>query len=58
MRGSGKTHIGQLASAALGWPFLDADVYFEEKHGLTVREYVHEKVCYLTHSIIVPLMVV
>ncbi|KAL1664916.1 EPSP synthase-domain-containing protein [Schizophyllum commune] len=43
MRGSGKTHIGQLASAALGWPFLDADVYFEEKHGLTVREYVHEK---------------
>ncbi|TRM59087.1 EPSP synthase-domain-containing protein [Schizophyllum amplum] len=42
MRGSGKTHVGQLAGAALGWSFRDADVLFEEKHGVTVREYVHQ----------------
>jgi len=39
MRGSGKTFIGELAAATLGWTFVDADVYFEQKiSGL--RDYV------------------
>ncbi|EPQ51509.1 Pentafunctional AroM protein [Gloeophyllum trabeum ATCC 11539] len=42
MRGSGKTFIGELAASTLGWPFVDADVYFTEKHQTGVREYVHQ----------------
>ncbi|KAH9960636.1 aromatic amino acid family biosynthesis-like protein [Russula dissimulans] len=39
MRGSGKTFIGELAAATLGWTFVDADAYFEQKlSGL--RDYV------------------
>ncbi|PWN28555.1 Shikimate dehydrogenase [Jaminaea rosea] len=34
MRGSGKTHLGQVAARALSRTFLDADVLFEEKHGV------------------------
>ncbi|KAG1804281.1 EPSP synthase-domain-containing protein [Suillus variegatus] len=41
MRGSGKTHIGTLASAALSRPFIDADHFFEAKHNIGVREFVH-----------------
>ena len=43
MRGSGKTFIGELAASALKWSFVDADVYFQEKHQQGVREFVHEK---------------
>lgn len=42
MRGSGKTFIGQLASNELGWGFVDADVAFEEKHKIGVREFVQQ----------------
>ncbi|KAG2365822.1 Pentafunctional AroM protein [Suillus spraguei] len=41
MRGSGKTHVGTLASAALSRRFIDADAYFEAKHNIGVREFVH-----------------
>ncbi|KAF9653571.1 aromatic amino acid family biosynthesis-like protein [Thelephora ganbajun] len=40
MRGSGKTHIGELAALSLGWPFLDADHYFEEKYQIGIKEFV------------------
>lgn len=40
MRGSGKTYIGELAALSLGWPFVDADYYFQEKHQLVVKEFV------------------
>ena len=42
MRGSGKTTIGRLAADALGWKFLDADIEFEERHQIGVREFVHK----------------
>ncbi|KAH7926602.1 Pentafunctional AroM protein [Leucogyrophana mollusca] len=42
MRGSGKTHVGELAATALGWPFVDADTYFGEKENIGVREYVQK----------------
>lgn len=41
MRGSGKTHIGTLASTVLSRRFIDADAYFEAKHNIGVREFVH-----------------
>ncbi|KAG1883784.1 EPSP synthase-domain-containing protein [Suillus subluteus] len=40
MRGSGKTHVGTLASATLSRRFIDADTYFEAKHNIGVREFV------------------
>jgi len=40
MRGSGKTHIGELAALSLGWPFLDADQHFEKKYQIGVKEFV------------------
>lgn len=42
MRGSGKTFIGQLAAATLDWSFVDADIAFEEKHKIGVREFVQK----------------
>lgn len=42
MRGTGKTFVGNMAAAALSWPCLDADFYFEEKYQTGVREYVHQ----------------
>ncbi|RDX49432.1 aromatic amino acid family biosynthesis-like protein [Lentinus brumalis] len=42
MRGSGKTFIGELAASALGWQFLDADVVFEQKHSIGVRDFVQK----------------
>jgi len=42
MRGTGKSYIGNLAAAALSWPCIDADAYFEEKHQKGVRAFVHE----------------
>ncbi|TFK19609.1 Shikimate dehydrogenase [Coprinopsis marcescibilis] len=43
MRGTGKTHVGQAAAAALEWSFVDADHYFEEKLETGVRDYVHQR---------------
>ncbi|EKM53058.1 uncharacterized protein PHACADRAFT_210784 [Phanerochaete carnosa HHB-10118-sp] len=43
MRGSGKSFIGELAASTLGWTFIDADTYFEQKHHQGVREFVHQK---------------
>ena len=40
MRGSGKTHIGELAALSLGWPFLDADHHFEKKYQIGVKGFV------------------
>lgn len=39
MRGSGKTFTANTAALALGWECVDADSYFEQKHG-NVREFV------------------
>lgn len=41
MRGSGKTHVGMIASTVLSRPFIDADAYFESKYNIGVREFVH-----------------
>ncbi|KAJ2933109.1 hypothetical protein H1R20_g3982, partial [Candolleomyces eurysporus] len=43
MRGTGKTFVGELAAAALGWTFVDADQYLETKLRIGVRELVHQK---------------
>ncbi|KAF9266627.1 Shikimate dehydrogenase [Marasmius fiardii PR-910] len=43
MRGSGKSFIGERAAVSLGWAFIDADSYFEQKHQTPVREFVHNK---------------
>ncbi|KZT06660.1 Pentafunctional AroM protein [Laetiporus sulphureus 93-53] len=40
MRGSGKTYIGELAASILEWQFVDADLYFEQKHKTGVRDFV------------------
>ena len=40
MRGSGKSHIGLLASRALSLPLLDFDAHFESLHPPSVRAYV------------------
>ncbi|KAH9061176.1 Pentafunctional AroM protein [Lactarius vividus] len=42
MRGSGKTHIGELAATTLGWTFTDADAYFEQKFPTGLRDYVQQ----------------
>ena len=42
MRGTGKTFVGNMAASVLSWPFVDADAYFERKHKLGVREFVHQ----------------
>jgi pentafunctional AROM polypeptide len=42
MRGSGKTFIGELVARTLSWTFVDADAYFETKHNIGVREFVHQ----------------
>ena len=43
MRGTGKTHIGSLAASILGWEFVDADAYFEEKLKIGIKSFVAEK---------------
>ena len=42
MRGTGKTFVGNMAASALSWPFVDADAYFDRKHKIGVREFVHQ----------------
>ena len=37
-RGSGKTTVGRLLAARLGWDFVDADAMLEERTGKTIRE--------------------
>jgi pentafunctional AROM polypeptide len=40
MRGSGKTFVGELAAATLGWTVVDADAIFEQKFPTGLRNYV------------------
>ncbi|SJL09238.1 probable Pentafunctional AROM polypeptide [Armillaria ostoyae] len=42
MRGSGKSFVGDLAASVLSWKCIDADHYFEEKHRMGVRKFVHD----------------
>lgn len=37
-RGSGKSTVGRVLAGRLGWDFADADVWLEERAGLTIRE--------------------
>lgn len=43
MRGAGKTHIGRIAAATLGWKFIDADVEFESRTGELVSQFVRNR---------------
>jgi shikimate kinase len=36
--GAGKTTVGRLLAARLGWPFVDLDAEIEARSGLAVRE--------------------
>ncbi|WP_258359264.1 shikimate kinase [Moorella sulfitireducens] len=36
--GSGKTTVGKLLAAGLGWTFLDTDALIEEESGLPIKE--------------------
>lgn len=38
MRGCGKSTIGRLAAARLGWPFADADAAIEAELGMPIRD--------------------
>ncbi len=38
-RASGKSTVGRLAAARLGWPFIDADQALEATLGCTIRAY-------------------
>lgn len=42
MRGTGKTFVGTMAASILSWPCIDADIYFEQKHKIGLREFVHQ----------------
>src|SRR2546430_46989 len=37
-RGSGKSTVGRVLAARLGWDFVDADVVLEERYGHTIRD--------------------
>jgi shikimate kinase len=37
-RGTGKTTVGPVLAARLGWAFVDADVLLEERAGRTIRD--------------------
>jgi shikimate kinase len=37
-RGTGKTTVGPVLAARLGWSFVDADVLLEERAGRSIRE--------------------
>lgn len=41
--GSGKSTVGQLVAARLGWPFLDFDVEIERREGLGVPQLFAER---------------
>ena len=42
MRGAGKSYIGHMAASELGWEYLDADAFLEQRHRMTCKEYVHQ----------------
>src|SRR2546421_13004087 len=37
-RGSGKSTVGRLLAARLGWEYVDADQALEERYGKTIRD--------------------
>ena len=39
--GAGKTTVGKLLAAALGWEFLDLDAHLEQRAGMTIPELFH-----------------
>jgi pentafunctional AROM polypeptide len=41
MRGAGKSYTGAIGAAALGRPLIDADLFFTEKEGVDIRDFVH-----------------
>jgi shikimate kinase len=43
MMGSGKTTVGRLAAARLGWPYLDSDAEVEAARGKSVAEIFAEE---------------
>jgi shikimate kinase len=40
MPGSGKSAVGTIIAARLGWEFVDTDTCIEERHGLPLQELV------------------
>jgi shikimate kinase len=42
-RATGKTTVGKELARLLGWEFVDADVYLEERAGKTIREIFREE---------------
>ncbi|PLW27304.1 hypothetical protein PCANC_26112 [Puccinia coronata f. sp. avenae] len=42
MRGSGKSFSGQVAASTLGWPLIDTDLYFQDKFGCTIRDFIQK----------------
>ncbi|KAK7473029.1 hypothetical protein VKT23_001133 [Stygiomarasmius scandens] len=43
MRGVGKTTLGTIASKALGWPFLDTDIIFEQRQRVSVAQFIRSR---------------
>ena len=37
-RGTGKTTVGAILAARLGWTYVDADPFLEAKHGKSIRQ--------------------
>lgn len=42
-RASGKSTVGRLAAARLGWPFIDADSVVEADLGMPIKRYFAER---------------
>lgn len=42
MRGAGKTFAGRVAASTLGWPLIDSDLYFQDRHQMRITDYVQE----------------
>ncbi|GJJ13047.1 hypothetical protein Clacol_007296 [Clathrus columnatus] len=43
MRGAGKSYVGRLAAAVLGWKFVDADEEFAKKYPIGIKSFVQSK---------------
>ncbi|KAH9814228.1 EPSP synthase-domain-containing protein [Melampsora americana] len=42
MRGSGKSFAGRVAASSLGWPLIDSDLYFQDRHSSIITDFVHK----------------